>query len=753
MISETFPHNAMQKKLLQRRLFRGIINVFCVLGVVVAMLLTLPTQSFAATIVNETFSGDYTNARQFTSSGGALTSAVKWTATGSYNQSVTSVSLRMGREGASATSCSIAMDVYVSGVDPYPDGIFLRRSASQDFNTLSTSTSGAGGGMKAFDFSADPFTMFPDSVYYFEPYKFGTGCNKEGYIFNKGATAQLHRLWHFFLGDWTESGNVTYLTIVADQGDFNPSGSEYLLTELTSSPYEAGDTVEFELSWSNFLAFDGDIKHIEFQPLQGSDGTDPCVDDCSYLQVLYDSSSTPLSSQTGSILVSYTYNFAGDYIPFVAFRECSTAERLGNDETWESTNCERYVVEAATVTVTGTPDDDQTYTNVLDFPYKSTRTISELQDFDWTVDSGTCGGALSVTGQKIFKGYPDGGNLAAADVGQELSGSSGTGAISYSVYSTDLGKSFYPYIRVYCSDGSSVKLYNGSTLYAFRAIGLWIQPSNFNNPAAIGYGDKGGYSQDFDSISGSGAYFLTDKDIYQRKENVRITYYYDVQFSVDTVLFYPDIEEYPSLTVELTDILDRIERSFNYQYEEQGRYFPMIEVRSASYSAGDPTTFRRIWLGGNQVKEASRYLEVLSTVYSASNFRSTRGVFGLNPNTFEVNFGDSGNPFLVLAGGVVTYTVKGALYIASFLYALLEYAPFFNFFTEVIAPDPNKVYTLQESLCFVNDVCMELPVDSLPNKTFAIAYATDEAAEPYFFLLLFGLSLSTITLFSRKFFA
>lgn len=502
------------------------------------------------------------------------------------------------------------------------------------------------------------------------------------------STADLTQHTTFNYGtSYNSLGNVTAGTVLLNAG----LPSNVTFTSSSGSGAITNRAVYFNVSWAGLSA---QPQWLYFFP--NGRGTGSCLSGCAtYVPI---AEAVPLgnisTTASGTSIFSYTYNFSGTYNPTIILStDCGIFDINTN---YNSCNLFQENL-AAPVIVSGLPDKDLTYNIELNFPPTgSSRLVNTPQSYEWRIDpANQCYGS-SVSNAKIFAGYP--GSAGLLDPGIPLTGTGGSSTYTFTHTNKDLGGNFNPYIQVNCDSGTGSTIYYKNTLYKSKATPLIIVPTDFNAYWAQNW--VGGQSADYDASTGSGAYFNTDKTTYAINENVLLQYYYNTTFTPSTVIIYPDITNLPLLQYTLTGsaITNKIEHNYTLQYAQSGKYTPMIEVRSASYSSGDPTTFRRVWYGGNTTQNPQKYLTITTALYGASGNTSDDGIFGFPASTFMVSFGWTDNAYLLAVQDNANTIIQGALHIANFAYGVLAASPILTFFNGIIHPPQGASYFMPSQM-------------------------------------------------------
>lgn len=406
----------------------------------------------------------------------------------------------------------------------------------------------------------------------------------------------------------------------------------------------------------------------------------------------------PYGNGSGSTTFNYTYPFGWPSGYSGAVLISSDCGEFGLNTSYNSCEVARG---SLSIFPTGSISKDDVYPSILNFPPTGrARLVGEPQPYNWDINPALCTGS-TIASKTLYRGYP--GQGGASDPGEQLSSNSGTGALNFPYTSQDSGNP-KPYIQFYCSNGNSNILYYKNTLYASKATPLTID-STSTLQYWVGTWENGGNSTDWNG-TGSGAQFFTDKKQYLRQEAVRMLFTYNVQFTVGAVTLYPDPDQLPSLSFEMTGALLIPGRPHNYSfiYEDQGFYYPKFRVKSVSYNPSDPSTYRDVWLGGNEVRDQGTFVTVTSGIFGSLQFvpgvrnesGDLIGAFGLPASALMINFPPTDNIFLQFIEDAVNHVISALWYIVSFAFSVLEAAPPFQLMHNVFLPTPGVHYLPQK---------------------------------------------------------
>ena len=538
--------------------------------------------------------------------------------------------------------------------------------------------------------------------------EYANGCYYTGLITIAGYACdnQMHDLWFEIYGTAGSGGAPTFSLI-----------------NNTGTGADVDDNISFTANYEDYT--DRIMRVTLYKNASGTGSLGSQVASYEY---------TDLAS-SGSINFSASYDVPGNFTPILAVSNCSNGgffddEGVFTGGSYSSTgsfipnpeSCTTWYEEGEQITIgNGSGDIDL----LFDFQFEpqllqQSYDINSNITMDYLIDPDMCASGIFLS--RLYLGYPP--QYADQDAGIVLSSFTGSINISYPLSSSLHGR-FYPYIKLDCNAGGGPKIYNNNTIIAGRASGLWVtSPADahkIDGTPAVEVGTKGGRSADYDASTGSGAYFFTNKDQYDMLETVSARVYFGVGFSPASVLVYPDILQLPSLSTTYNDasnISNFSEHIYIFSYTQSGSYYPMVEVRSSTYDSGDPSTFRRIYLGGEQYRQIDKYLLITNTVYGSNDFNSDIGIFGLDPSTFNVSLGDSDNVFLQFVGQVANYVIRGGLYVASFIFNIIYEAPFFSMFVEIMNPATGSCYQLSPSLFNT-----PIPIDKIPDSSYCVSYA------------------------------
>lgn len=399
----------------------------------------------------------------------------------------------------------------------------------------------------------------------------------------------------------------------------------------------------------------------------------------------------------------------------------------------------------------------------LDAAYPSSFSASKTSDvivgspvtFSYSLSANFCSSS-SVSGKRLFLGFSDA--LAYADSGSIL-GSSMSGSLVRSFERTDQPYSdfFFPYIRIYCSAGTSFDEYLGGTLNKSLAQGISVYNANdvrFALPAAW---LNGGGNIDFGA--GTGTYFASDKHVYLRGEPVKLRWVFNEPFTVSKVLVYND--QSGSVLATLTGSTDITENTNHYAtitYTTLGEYQPKIKVCSTSCTSSQtfylgglasPNPENAIIVQGEVVPLYINSGAILGTFEGTGGQLNTSGIFGLNALNFQ-GFGSTGNVFLDGAQGLLVIVIRAAIWVAEKLFALLSATAFFSFVLAILHPVAGTSYVIPATIWQVGSFSIPTPV-GLAGTHFVVSYVSGGNSSNVTALVEVALSFSWFTLIARQF--
>jgi hypothetical protein len=669
MIRNEYPHNRLQALLYRRKLRLVWAHLAFIFVLSLVFLFQRPQQASAAQLEYPKTGNWNQSAMVFGTAAINEFSAFtyKFVTTTQGLEGVTSIELGLIRDGGT-TSGNLFVKVYRGGTSP-ETATLIATSNAVNAGTLSTS---AAGNYVSFGFST-PFDLESNETYWFHIYR-GSGT-QQGTTYVAGWTSptegdicrrNISAVWEC---PYTGYGKVRVT------GDALVSGSADLEVQ-TYAPYTVGQTIDFTANWSD----------LDFAPY--------------YLYFFPDAEETrPVTvvenfpMELGQVApyhwdFSYKFTSAHSWHTFAQLgnRYCTTVTSTG---AITGSGCVLRDLIGPTLTVsdpTTFRTIDRNYT--IKFEYSKTRDVivGESVHYEYLIDPLLCSGS-SISGRRLFKGYSSA--IAYRDTGAVLSTNSGSGNIIYDDTNQPYSDFFYPYIHVYCANSSYARIYLGSTLTTQKAIGVSVYEADdikFWYPENWLIGGETG-----NMYSGTGAGFWAEKKVYERHEPVKLRWEFNVPFTVAKVVLYPDSTE-TALFYEYTGVDDLTEAKYHHgqiEYSEEGEYQPMIQVRSASYSAGNPATYMNIYLGGNAYPLPLERLIVNAERYGIASECSDRGVFGLSASgSLALDMGEDANIFIKSSLAVFNKTINGIAWASGYAFCFIEDAPVFSFITDIIRPEP-----------------------------------------------------------------
>ncbi len=449
--------------------------------------------------------------------------------------------------------------------------------------------------------------------------------------------------------------------------------------------------------------------------------------------------------------------------------------------------------------VVGSDNSDLNY-NFFFHPANGSHLVNQNDPWSYKIDPSLCPLPGGFSGAVMYHGYV--GSLGAADSGVILSGLSGSGFMVFGQTSRELGYDPHPYIKVSCGNNLTLPIYYQDTLYGSRSTGYAVIPDPVTSSIGVMQSyylgtnfTNGGYSTDYNATTGSGASFFTDKTDYKLNEAVKSQFYYQTSFVPASIAFFPDYNGQDSRIFSTGSLLTNgIVHNFSFFYNITGTHYPVIQVRSSGFTddhkcpyasftcpggtTNSISTYRNIALGGNIVRDPNKYITVsynsistgiqtgiLNTLFglptssgrviientgvfgtganTLSYLATNDGIFGLDPATFQINFGAPDNQALTWAGDLATILIKGMLYMASYGWHVIKLSPVYSFIDQSFHPVAGSIEHLPTKI--FNQPLPFAPADA----TFTITYANEKDSKAIiWFVNLF--ILGSIMLLSLK---
>lgn len=426
-------------------------------------------------------------------------------------------------------------------------------------------------------------------------------------------------------------------------------------------------------------------------------------------------------------LFTYKYQYPGVFRPIAAIgNEFCTSVSSGG--TLTGSGCLVEYSDGETFVTIETPQQraqrlDVTYESVFNFSKTRSIVVGESVSYNYDLSSNFCPDS-TVTGKRIFKGYYS--NLAHLDSGTVLpSGNSGSGTIIFDRTNMPYSSFFYPYIHIYCANGSYHDVYRGGTTTPSFANGVSVvEVDDFSFWVPDSW-LAGGGSDNFGA--GTGYYMASDKRVYMRNDEVKFKWQFNTDFTVGSVAFFPnDGEDVAEIFTESEDIEEGQYHYYGYSYDTPGEKQPYIEVRSTTYSSGSSLTYRRVFLKGGIVPDPYEFIMITnqSPVFSGETGTGSglgKGIFGLDAWSFD-SFASTGNPYIDEAISLLRYPFMGLKWLSTFLYSSLTTVPPFSLVDEILLPVEGTEYTTPKYI-LGQDI-----TEFVPQQTFIIDYAPSERA-------------------------
>ena len=458
-------------------------------------------------------------------------------------------------------------------------------------------------------------------------------------------------------------------------------------------PYVLGQNIDFRVDWQHQLFTVENIWFFED------------VEETSYT-VVTENFPMPDAGNGGNVIFKHAFNFGGTYHPriVVANGDCSissTGSIIGIGCLYEEGFVDSIIVV-----------DQSTISNELDVLYSSIFTVSKTNDvivgspvtFTYDLSTNFCS-TSSVSGKRLFLGFHEG--LAYSDSGAVLvSGLSGTVNRLFPRTNQPYSDFFYPYIRVYCGDGTSKDVYLGGSLQLRRAQGISVYNQNDVRFALPAHWLNGGGNVSF--ASGTGTFFASDKGVYKIGEPVKLRWVFnDNDFVINKIELWSSTGG--TLLHTFTGSINTEKNKNHYatiSYAYEGEYQPYIRICSTNCES-----FRRYYLGGllqpnpnNAImvtKQASTLYTntgaILGTFAGTGGRINANGVFQIPALNFD-GFGPTGNWFLDQAQSLLLVVIWAAIYVAEKLWVLLQATALFSWLSEILHPAAGTQYVLPQTM-------------------------------------------------------
>jgi len=221
--------------------------------------------------------------------------------------------------------------------------------------------------------------------------------------------------------------------------------------------------------------------------------------------------------------------------------------------------------------------------------------------------------------------------------------------------------------------------------------------------------------------SGSGFYFVSDKQNYTIGEPVRLKWRYTLSpLIVSKAYLYRYIGDTSPILFDGVG-LDEVD-VFHYAtlyYSLPNTYQPFVRVCVGDCS----TTWRDMYLGALEIPQARYALYVANQIFSSNQVNcSARGVFGLDSSMFLLSFGTGSNILVSGAEIVANKGIQSFVWLASNLLCVLDETPLVSDIKSVVNPDSGEVLITPEKIWGYSITGL------IPVQNFTITYNTTENA-------------------------
>jgi len=596
---------------------------------------------------------------------------------GSGTYTVAAVVLRI-RRPASGGSNTLVMRVTKDGSNPYSSTGTVLGSGS----VLITSIPIAEQGADVQFVMNNSFQLEEGSKYFFELYSVGTNTQATQIVVNCTNTSG-NWPWRIrnFIGNWINETTTRCMRLKMFGEEDVPVLADATLSVNTFAPYLTNQYLSFHIAYHDL---DFVPSFVNFYSSSGA---------TVYTQI-------PIFAQTnsGTLDVSYRYPYTGTYYPFIELTNFGTGSIFSNIYSSVTINS-RFAPAASPL------DSSNLWVDKTDI------LSGQSVHFTWSLIGDYCTGS-SVSDIRLFRGYPSFQEELENDgIPLGVSLGSGSGDVIY----TDNSVPYYPYIEVECANGTvSGRLYVGSSTSPV-GINVLTEAQFESQEAANALGAKkfvGGGSATYWTATGATspagyAFWASDTGL-ARYQPVTLTWQWKgaIGFTVGSVYVYPDLTAYPTTVFRSTGSTvtsSDVDHHMTISYNAAGQYQPVVELRSTSYSAGNPATFTRFYLGGGLTSDSNYAIYVFNNIWNASSGGSgtgsvlcaTRGIFGLEPSTFTLQISTSTNPLVTSAQELGGRTVSALLWLAGNVMCVIDNAPIISSMKEIIAPDEGIRYLPQ----------------------------------------------------------
>lgn len=752
MISDTYPHNRLQELQLKRKVRPLFIFAAFICVWALTIFLTPVSYAYNPATANPSGAPEFPNTlpTAFVTAGctGTACNTRLWGPCHVFSIGAVRTCLYVGPITSTGTIANQYSGQSVQNPYVWPTTKYSKVGYySSGTWTVATNNSSISNGVTGIILFGD----FRDSIATNVPLATGNGAGTDGSLYWFQSTYcnnNEDNTYHFLQLVGARCPNYNTL-LLAQNLVAAPAPLQFI--NLTGTGGDISTTFNFKVAWT--AAYTGALLTGKLYPTSSGTGSLSS-------NVVYFTPQKQSGSHSGSVLFSFKYKIGGTFRPLVSLSSCGGegyTDSNGNFHEGSFTSTGAFIPNGACITTYLTGALISIGGSTTDFDVSIPQSFHPVTiaqgysintgiPFSYSVNSTICTSG-SITGRKYFGGLPA--SFSQYDQGTDLNTNSGSGSLFYANTSQQMGGNPTPYIQVTCSNGGTPRVYMQNTLYSTRALSLFLfSTAQVVNPV-LQTGTKGGKSTDYNGVTGSGAYFYTNSDTYSKLESVVARVYFKVNFTVGSVVVCPDPTQLSGQCVTLTAsqyLTNATEHLYTFSYSATGQYYPRIQVRSSAYDANDSTTYRYIWLGGNTTKNPEGYLTVSDIVINSNGFQTTLGIFGLDPSTFNVSFGDNQNQFLQFLSFILTYVLKGALYVASYAFWALQQAPFFDFINTSIAPPAGSVWYVPTS---INGI--PLPHILSSGSSCTVHYATDAQGAFIFKVLQISLAGAIVGMFFRKF--
>jgi len=222
---------------------------------------------------------------------------------------------------------------------------------------------------------------------------------------------------------------------------------------------------------------------------------------------------------------------------------------------------------------------------------------------------------------------------------------------------------------------------------------------------------NGGYTSDFGA--GSGFLFISNKSVYQTREDVLLRWVYNVPFTVTSAKLYSNGTASGSLLLRTftgSGSTENEEHRYTHQYTRSGQYQPMVRVTGTGAQ-------RDVYLGGAALPNANYKITVIDPIEQlaitgaiVNTFTGSMvniGLQGGNTSTgtlFNIfnsalgGFGTTGNIFLDTGQSIVLMIPRSAIWVSQKIFSIAQYSALVSFVADVVHPPRGKSYILPSTM-------------------------------------------------------